>query len=329
MKQTWLRFRDDRRGNFAIMTALLAIPMVGAAGLAIDYTRVLNARTYLQDRSDAIALAIGSKGPKADSSAYLTGMTADAQANSDFGPITFTAGWTATEDYEVTAEASVPMTLSSVIPGVSDAMAVSAQSVVRYKPAVWKTEAPTVAQLDPEAGDYNRISAYCYDPDKVPSRSQMAVIADNGGTTFDNPMPTCPDGAHLSYMLYNSRNARSNKALWDDPNNTHYEYYTDTTLNGGGAEKYDLGGWPILETVLCDTAEQCVGKGKGGVIPEGKFRKPQHNSKACAEGKYMYYGWEDRPQGRQFVDDDFDDIRIVIKCPYREKTSDEAVRLVK
>ena len=32
------RFRDDQRGNFALMFALALVPLFGAVGAAVDYT---------------------------------------------------------------------------------------------------------------------------------------------------------------------------------------------------------------------------------------------------------------------------------------------------
>lgn len=47
---------QDRSGNFGIISALLMVPVIGMAGLAIDITEALSARTQLQDAADAAAL---------------------------------------------------------------------------------------------------------------------------------------------------------------------------------------------------------------------------------------------------------------------------------
>jgi hypothetical protein len=45
-------------------------------------------------------------------------------------------------------------------------MEVSTVSVARLKKAVYVSDAPKVAQLDPEAFDYNQIAVYCFDPER-------------------------------------------------------------------------------------------------------------------------------------------------------------------
>lgn len=52
------RFLKDRRGNIAPMMALLAVPLIGSAGVAIDYSQANAARTAFQTALDATALAM-------------------------------------------------------------------------------------------------------------------------------------------------------------------------------------------------------------------------------------------------------------------------------
>ncbi len=52
-------FGRDRRGAIAPIFALVAIPLVLAAGVGIDVSRVVSARNNLQDALDAAALAVG------------------------------------------------------------------------------------------------------------------------------------------------------------------------------------------------------------------------------------------------------------------------------
>jgi Flp pilus assembly protein TadG len=51
------RFRGDRRGTIAIQFALLAVPMVLFAGLAIDYAQLVRVRTVLNGAADSAVLA--------------------------------------------------------------------------------------------------------------------------------------------------------------------------------------------------------------------------------------------------------------------------------
>lgn len=52
------RFGADNRGNMAIMFGFLVIPIIGAAGLSIDYGRATYTRTSLQNAIDATALML-------------------------------------------------------------------------------------------------------------------------------------------------------------------------------------------------------------------------------------------------------------------------------
>ena len=43
-----LRFLKDRSGNFGILVALMLVPVIGAAGLALDYTNALSIKGRVQ-----------------------------------------------------------------------------------------------------------------------------------------------------------------------------------------------------------------------------------------------------------------------------------------
>jgi len=57
--QTQIRsFAEDARGNFAIMTGILLVPIVGISGLALDHWAVSTAKSEIENAADAAALAI-------------------------------------------------------------------------------------------------------------------------------------------------------------------------------------------------------------------------------------------------------------------------------
>ncbi|KFB09566.1 TadE/TadG family type IV pilus assembly protein [Nitratireductor basaltis] len=73
-------FLSDRAGNFAMMTAIAAVPLVGAAGLAVDYATMSRTRAELQQALDAAVLAVAQKGEDISDAqareiarAYMTG----------------------------------------------------------------------------------------------------------------------------------------------------------------------------------------------------------------------------------------------------------------
>lgn len=62
------RFRDflcDRRGNYAMMTAVLAVPLLLAMGYSVDFVRVLDAKQRLAHAADSAVLASLAAGSKA------------------------------------------------------------------------------------------------------------------------------------------------------------------------------------------------------------------------------------------------------------------------
>ncbi|WP_244598708.1 TadE/TadG family type IV pilus assembly protein [Rhizobium tubonense] len=55
MWSLWQRFCSDRDGNFGIMTALVMVPLIGAAGLAVDVSNAVSIRNELYSSADAAA----------------------------------------------------------------------------------------------------------------------------------------------------------------------------------------------------------------------------------------------------------------------------------
>ncbi len=66
-----LRLRRDRRGNVALMAGLLAVPLLGLTGLAIDFGTVTAVKAQLDLAADAAALLATTSA----SNAYLAGAT--------------------------------------------------------------------------------------------------------------------------------------------------------------------------------------------------------------------------------------------------------------
>ena len=167
-------------------------------------------------------------------------------------------------------------------------------------------------------------------------------------------MPTCKENESVSYMLYNSRNNRTSPANWK---NTYascgtalsqtgkacYMWFTDATTNSSGVQSHGGTSPYQLETILCADAN-CTQPQAGATIPGNnqKNRIPQVGQ-SCEPGKFMYFGWEDRPPqnqggsgtGNPYAagvsdpggDRDYDDIRLIMSCPSVEKDTLE-VRLI-
>lgn len=58
LRRTAAAFRQDRRGNVAILFTLAIVPILGLVGAAVDYSRANSARTAMQAALDATALMI-------------------------------------------------------------------------------------------------------------------------------------------------------------------------------------------------------------------------------------------------------------------------------
>jgi hypothetical protein len=221
-------------------------------------------------------------------------------------------------------------------------------------------EPPEKQDLDSEAGDFNEVYAYCYAYEGTGSpasrRSQMTLIANNmpagqniitisGGVIKAVPAvpvawPECAKDESLSFRLRNIRHAKSIPDLWKNPNKApkrpEHNFYTDTVI-ADGAETFNLSA-NILETVRCDSLDACDPSKPGSAIPKGKNRTPTLEDQPCLPGKFMYFGWEDRPPGQAgksatwtdpaWTDRDYDDIRLVMRCPRAGILGDGMSRLV-
>src|SRR4051812_11511983 len=65
----------NRSGNFGIMTSLMMVPLIGAAGLAVDVSNGLSVRNQLFAAADAAA--VGSLAEKSPGIAAAMAMTSD------------------------------------------------------------------------------------------------------------------------------------------------------------------------------------------------------------------------------------------------------------
>ncbi|MGJ3262626.1 MAG: hypothetical protein ACFE0R_05250 [Salinarimonas sp.] len=326
MPTTHLRsFAGDSRGAVAVAFALSLLPVLGVTGAGVDYARTATVEAALQAEADAFALHSHDAADQdavsaAAKQAILARHGADVR---DLAVATRAVprpgGGT---DYEVRVSAAVPLRIVSAVPGMPDTLRVEVVAVARGLTRVVTPEPPLV-QLSHEAADYNQIFAYCFDPDRnglgngvgaEGQRSQMTLVADNGGSDITYRIPVCAAGESLSLRLRNVRNARTRPHLWNAPNAEQYDYYSDTTITPGNAMKLNFPkDADVAETVICETLDVCH-DGEGGVLPSGKHRNPHAANKPCREGAFIFYGFEDRPGPRHKGDRDFDDIRIILGC---------------
>jgi hypothetical protein len=374
------RFGRDQGGAVAVTMALMAPVLIGLAALAVDISLYRFMHNKLQTAADAAALAAAQRlHSPADATddaidyasrnvpaAYGAVTTADDVAFGWWEPATRTfapASGTGVNAVRVTAERSAdhgnaPQRFLGRIFGPGAATISASAVAVRQ---VWlQYEPPVSISLNNEAGDFNEMYAYCFDnqSDGPPGsrRSQMTLIANNmpagsnlssitGGVITQTPQsgwPECRPGESLSFRLRNIRHAKAQPQLWANPNQPPYRpehnHYTDTMIEGG-VEHFNLE-HDILETVRCDTQEECDPDDPDNILPSGDSREPEVETRPCMPGKFMYLAWEDRPYKGQapgtgswtdpnWTDLDFDDIRIVMECPETGMLGDGRSRLVR
>lgn len=362
------QFFTGKAGNVAMIFALSLVPICGLAGMSVDTARLLNVRTTLQAEADVTALNGAVGGPESNYGTQISAMNERVMAahgNSGLSDLSVSGSWSG-PNFRVEASARVNTVLMHAVPGIGDNVRVSVRATARLHQPLLQYEVPEVTWLDPEAGDYNRIYVYCFDPDPTTGktleerRTQRTPLQDNNGRNFilEQPhlysWPRCEPGETISFELYNLRFSRTNPQRIDQnpandhqwcqhpvlpgfPNPCRHRHFTDTTFINGVEHHTGLQ-FNILETVLCDTFEDCRPQNQGGVLPAGTNRNPQKDTVGCSPGKYMYYGWEDRPPGLPggtsnwtqmgWTDRDYDDIRIVIQCPDYDTNAARYVRLV-
>jgi Flp pilus assembly protein TadG len=249
-------FRSDERGNIVMLFGLTLVPVVGAAGVAIDYSTASNMKTALQVEVDAAALeaakiavdvrtdAAYSKKTMAQKevifeaqiAAALASRREIARARPSISELDFalTGSWVDANKslYRVTANANVNRYFRVLNSGAYTPVASSATAWLDYNPL---PKTPTMISPGYDAGDYNRIYAYCYnksEPVVANRRTKMTAVTSNGvysgGSNSGKKeievadvfktvvIPTCdPEkGETLSWRLYNVRDSRTTQSRW-------------------------------------------------------------------------------------------------------------------
>jgi hypothetical protein len=290
------RFRTDQRGNIAMLFGLSLVPVVGAATVVVDQNNASNTRTALQTEADATALEAAKAAVDIMTTAGLTTAQKTAQVEAKVAQVlavrttiasgrsstandtfTYTGQWidALKTQYKVTASVNVKRYARVIGSQTHLPVAASAVAKLQYT-GVTTTTTPTLTNPGYEAGDYNRIYAYCYNKDEpvvANRRTKMTAISSNGtnngtpemstNSVFQNVvMPSCDavKGETLSWRLYNVRGQRTTPGKWptdsasyNPPTNytpatdktgvTIYNHYSDTVIDPvTGVESYAFRG---------------------------------------------------------------------------------------
>lgn len=344
------RFRRDEDGAVALWTGLFAFVLFGVVGAGLDFGRSITTREAMRNYVDGMAIQLATNTTPATFA--LQNLPGAGVARNNVQDLTFTAQWLSPTDMQVNGSGKVQTSLMAAVPGMSRYINVSVKALARVN-VKYVSKTPQMSMLDPEAGDYNQLFLYCFEPagvdfpddgskpgDIASHRTQMTLIADNGGTKYNFAMPACPSGQNLSIRLRNVRNMRGTPSMWNQTTSEQYNWYSDITLDKiTYAPIYHFeDNVNILETYVCKDMNECQVKTKNGsgIIDAGKNRTPHQAGAACKKGEFTYYGFEDRPPQKKGVpnkdynqsatDQDYDDIRLIMECP--ETTGSRTVFLV-
>jgi Flp pilus assembly protein TadG len=277
----WLKklmdFRSDERGNIALLFGLTLVPLAGAAGVAVDYGSASNMKTVLQTEVDATALeavkvaveihtdSVHSRKPLAERQtlidAAIVGVMdsrrsiAMSRSTLEGTGFSYVGEWAddLKTEYRVTATSQIRK-LARVLSTESHVPVAAAATARMHHNAILKSVAPEMISPGYDAGDYNRIYAYCYnknEPDVSKRRTNMTPVTSNGTypsgpnqnraeisvANVFNPvkMPECDldKGETLSWRLFNVRGARTDPSRWPtDLYNSTTQLWTQTDPSG-------------------------------------------------------------------------------------------------
>lgn len=391
------RLSRDERGAAAVIVALALPVLAGAGALAVDLSQYRFIDNRLQSAADAAALAavrdLDDRPALVATALDFAGRNVPASFGTVTGPddvvigIFDAATGTFTPDPGPDANAVRVAAVRSPDRGnaprrflglmLGEGAATIGATAIAARQLTLQYEPPERLDLDPDAGDFNEMYAYCFDYEgsgpPESRRSQMTLIANNlspaananiGTVSHGNAQPVpaeidwpvCGRGESLSFRLRNIRHAKAQPVLWGNPNaeicisgcggpnpvrrrigRAEHNHFTDTVISGG-SEQYNLV-HNVLETFRCDSAN-CATELADGTIPRNqRNRTPNVETRPCMPGRYMYFGWEDRPPSPQgqaghwtdpgWTDTDYDDIVIVLRCPVTGVLGDGMARLVR
>jgi Flp pilus assembly protein TadG len=260
------RFVNDRGGNFALMTALLAVPLTISAGVAVDLSSAYVQRTDLQEIADGAALAGGKvfdgtnlAAAQAEAVNFITAYSTTTPAN-----LSYTMTGTSDRVFKVTLNGAVPTSLMKLGNVNSVNVGVSSQATAPAKPTVvtltptqaqgWYYKVVTVRVVRPGATAETILGTVTYQPTTHNNSGQGTMTVTPTGTiTLGNytklvlQMDIKDDGCGLkkvanvgsdnSVSCNDTSASSSNKydltLRTDDPSTSNYLFVNGTQLPKG------------------------------------------------------------------------------------------------
>ncbi|NTJ67986.1 pilus assembly protein [Agrobacterium rhizogenes] len=258
------RLTKDRAGNFATLTALIAVPLAAAAGLAVDYASAVHQRTNLQEIADGAALAGGKifdgtnlAAAQAEATRFITAYADTTPANLSY---TITANG---RILSVNLTGAVPTNLMRIVNINSVNIGVNSQATAPAKPDIvtitptqaqgWYYKVITIRVVRPNATAETVVGTVTYQPTTHNNDGQGTMTAVPSGpitlgqyTKLVLQMDVKDDGCPLgktasisnnSAVSCNSKNSAGTKydltLRTDDPNTSNYLFVDGSQLPKG------------------------------------------------------------------------------------------------
>lgn len=224
LKALLRRFRTDRRGNFATIFALSAIPLVIAAGAAIDISRAYIVENRLNAALDAAALAVG--GATGKTQAQLEEIAqAYFDANYPAGKLGVPGSVAVVQsgsDVILTASAELPTSLMGIV-GI-DTLSVGASSQVTRQGR--KLELALVLDVTGSMSSGGRMTAL-----KDASKMLLQILQDSGAPAGEIKVSIVPFDTAINVGTSN-KNASWLKWTYEarDPNSWWWDSLTTVTV---------------------------------------------------------------------------------------------------
>ncbi|GJD71269.1 pilus assembly protein TadG-related protein [Methylobacterium gnaphalii] len=309
-------FRSDQSGVFAVWYALMAVPLLVAAGAGLDMMRAVQLRSELQSAADAAALAGAAVyvSPTASAAAQATAQRymADSILRLPYAPsITYSAtpspASATAGSVTVTAQASVPNSLMVLF---SKATAVAVTSEARS--AGYKLNF-SLSSFASNAADANSIYWYVVPSDNsVPPASALNLLFSNtGGSTQKDISAVIGTGQKIGFALKNVTGGISGYGRngYGAAQGSSHFFYSHLTPPSSSAYALQLFNCSLQTTIT----------GKSSSINNGScalaLTPPANGTVNCGQtpGKTITYYWND--MGGTSDDRDYNDAVFNVTCP--------------
>ena len=208
-RRSWSAFKRDRRGNVAMMWALMGTVLIGLIGLTVDFTRAQMIRSQLQNAADGAVLAAAGA-PGNVSLADLTALATSyfqAEAGSLATGSTLSLSPVGTNGYRVDVSAPMEIGLARLINNTPWNVAVRSEAerggvnleVALVLDTTGSMSGQRITDLRNSAGDLVDIVVSDV---QTPFYSKVALVTwgmgVNAGTYADNVRGTIPAGRNIS-----------------------------------------------------------------------------------------------------------------------------------